>query len=132
VRELMEDFYKKFLQKVATARKMTPEQVDKLAQGRVWTGAQAKANGLVDELGGIERALEMVKKEAGIGPSEEVVVVEYPRPKRLLDIILERTRSSARALTTTPLDAARGQLEQIEHFTRTSAWARMPAEIAIH
>ena len=130
VRELMQDFYKQFLAKVAASRKMTPEQVDKLAQGRVWTGNQAKANGLVDELGGMEKALEMIKKESGIGSGDEVVLVEYPKRKRLWDVILERARGSAK-LFTSPLDAAREQLAEIEAYTRSSAWARVPAQIDI-
>lgn len=134
IRESIEDFYQKFLSKVAEARKMTPEQVDKLAQGRVWTGNQAKANGLVDELGGMEKALEMIRKEAGLAAGDEVVLIEYPKRKRLFEVILERARGSARTmklLTTSPLDAARAQFEQIEQFARSSAWARMPARIEI-
>jgi protease IV len=130
VRELMQDFYKKFLAKVAASRKMTPEQVDALAQGRVWTGNQAKANGLVDELGGMEKALEMIKKESGISAADQVVLVEYPKRKRLWDILLERTRSSAK-LFSSPLNAARAQIAEIEAFARTAGWARMPVDINI-
>ena len=52
-----EETYDQFIEKAAEARHMKPEQVDAIAQGRVWTGRQAKANGLVDELGGLERAI---------------------------------------------------------------------------
>jgi len=45
--------------------------VEPLAQGRVWTGAQAKQNGLVDAIGGIDRAIEMVKQKANIAASEK-------------------------------------------------------------
>jgi protease-4 len=130
IRELMADFYGKFKGKVATARKMTPEQVEKLAQGRVWTGNQAKANGLIDELGGLEKALELVKKESGIAAGDEVLLVEYPKRKRLFDVILERARGSARIFST-PLDAARAQLTAIERFAQSNMWARMPAQITI-
>ena len=57
VRALMDDFYQDFVAKVADARKMSVEDVDKIAQGRVWTGEQAKERGLVDELGGLAPAL---------------------------------------------------------------------------
>lgn len=130
VRALMTDFYNKFVGKVAAARKMTPEQVDKLAQGRVWTGTQAKANGLVDELGGMERALKMIKQESGIAAGDDVLLVEFPKRKRLLDLLLERARGSAR-MWASPLDQARAQLIEIEAFARTTGWARMPAQIDI-
>ncbi len=57
VEEQLHAFYDQFVEKVAESRRSKPEQIDSLAQGRVWTGRQAKENGLVDELGGLDRAI---------------------------------------------------------------------------
>lgn len=83
VREHMQATYDAFVEKAAAGRNMAPEQIDAVAQGRVWTGEQAKARGLVDELGGLQRALELAKEQAGIAPGDEVELVVYP-PKRSL------------------------------------------------
>ena len=57
LQEQLQAFYDQFVEKVAESRHSTPEKIDALAQGRVWTGRQAKQNGLVDELGGLDRAI---------------------------------------------------------------------------
>src|SRR5262249_26304407 len=54
LQEQMQSFYDQFVEKAAQSRHTTPEKIDSLAQGRVWTGNQARENGLVDELGGLE------------------------------------------------------------------------------
>ena len=56
IQESMQLVYDQFIERTAAARHMTPEKVDEIAQGRVWTGAQAKELGLVDELGGLYKA----------------------------------------------------------------------------
>ena len=81
VEEQMQAFYDQFIEKVSQARKSTPEKIDAVAQGRVWTGRQAKAIGLVDELGGLTRAIAIAKERAKIPASQEVNLVVYP-PKR--------------------------------------------------
>ena len=57
IREQMQATYDTFVEKAAAGRRTTPEKIDAIAQGRVWTGQQAKQIGLVDELGGLDRAL---------------------------------------------------------------------------
>jgi protease-4 len=74
-------FYDQFVEKVARARHMKPEAVDAIAQGRVWTGRQAKAIGLVDVLGGLDRAVALAKERARIPAGSSVELVIYP-PKR--------------------------------------------------
>ena len=64
LRENIEAFYRSFVQRVAEARRKPYEQIAPVAEGRVWLGAQAQANGLVDSLGGIEHAIELLKKKA--------------------------------------------------------------------
>jgi protease-4 len=75
---------------VADGRKRKYDDVEPLAQGRVWTGAQAKQNGLVDEIGGIDRAIEMVKQKANIAASEKITLVAYPPRRNLLQLLLDR------------------------------------------
>ena len=75
-----------------------------------------------------EKALELVKKEAGIAAGDEVVLVEFPKRKRLLDLLLERARGSAQILSG-PAEAARAQLAAIEKFAQSTVWARIPAQI---
>jgi protease-4 len=81
VQEDIRAFYDNFVAKVAAARKLPKERVEELAQGRVWTGRQAKERGLVDELGGFDRALVVAKQLAKLDPEREVEIVTYP-PRR--------------------------------------------------
>jgi protease IV len=62
----LDAIYRDFTQKVASGRRMTPEQVHEIARGRVWTGADAAQNGLVDELGGMAAAAEIARRRAGL------------------------------------------------------------------
>jgi protease-4 len=78
VEEQMQAFYDQFVEKAAQARKVTPEKIDSVAQGRVWTGRQALKMGLVDELGGLPRAMAIAKERAKIAARDEVQVVVYP------------------------------------------------------
>ncbi|HEY6310802.1 MAG TPA: signal peptide peptidase SppA, partial [Streptosporangiaceae bacterium] len=69
--------YRDFTQKAAAGRRMPVERMHELARGRVWTGADAAANGLVDELGGMAAAAEIVRRRAGLPPSAPARL--YPR-----------------------------------------------------
>jgi len=90
LRAEIEVFYKGFVERVADARKRKYDQVEPLAQGRVWTGAQAKVNGLVDELGGLDRAVELVKQRAKIPAGEKITLVAYPPRRSVWDLLLGR------------------------------------------
>jgi protease-4 len=81
VSQLMQATYDTFVEKAAAGRNTTPERIDAVAQGRVWTGKQAKQIGLVDELGGLQRALALAKQRAKIDANAEVELMVYP-PKR--------------------------------------------------
>jgi len=94
LREQIRDFYNGFIQKVAASRKMPVERVDQLAQGRVWTGAQARERGLVDALGGLDRAIALAKERAGIAADTEVDVVTYPARKTLAELLIEQLNGS--------------------------------------
>jgi protease-4 len=90
-----EFFYEDFIAKVAARRQLSPEAVAAVAQGRVWTGRQAHARGLVDQLGGIERALSEAKVLMGLAPDLLVAIERYPKPRRLwkLSFSLRPTRA---------------------------------------
>ena len=76
-----------WLERVAESRHSTPEKVDQIAQGRVWTGQQAKQNGLVDALGGLDRAVAIAKQRAKIAAESDVELVTYPPRKSFYEIV---------------------------------------------
>lgn len=86
----MQEFYDGFVAKAAEARNTTPERIHAVAQGRVWTGRQAKAEGLVDELGGLETAVALAKARAEIPAGEQVELVVYPARRSLYDALQEQ------------------------------------------
>ncbi len=89
--------FNRWLADVAEHRQMTFEEAEQLAHGRVWTGRQAAANGLVDEVGGLDRAVEVAKELAGIAAEEPVSLVHYPVQKDPLELLMngeEETRTA--------------------------------------
>jgi protease IV len=94
--------YLSFTTKAAAGRKMTLQRLQSLAGGRVWTGAQAKQIGLVDELGGLDKAIEMAADKAKLKPGSYKVAV-YPKAKSFVDELLStatsETSMSERLLT---------------------------------
>ncbi len=86
----IEHGYREFLSRVATARNMTPEQVDLIAQGRVWSGQDAHAAGLVDQLGGLQDAIASAATRASLGSKYQVEYVEpeIPFKDRLVKSVL--------------------------------------------
>jgi protease-4 len=83
----MQATYTTFVEKAAAGRRMKPEQIDAIGQGRVWTGNQAKDLGLVDELGGFEHALAAAKSRAKIDPQSQVELVIYPQKKSIYELM---------------------------------------------
>ena len=80
----VDDIYDKFLKLVAGSRKLKVEQIAPIAGGRVWSGAQARKLGLVDQLGGLDQALAAVAAEAGLEPGYEVI--HRPRKKNFFEL----------------------------------------------
>jgi protease-4 len=82
--------YEDFTSKVADGRKLPKEKVLQIAKGRIWTGADAKELGLVDELGGFDTALKLTKKAIGVSESDEVKIVVFPHRKKPIELLLAR------------------------------------------
>jgi protease-4 len=92
--EQLQAFYDQFVERVAESRHSTPEKIDAIAQGRVWTGRQAKQNGLVDELGGLDRAVAVAKQRAKLAADSDVELVVYPPRKSFYELLSEQFSGS--------------------------------------
>ncbi len=79
--------YDDFTSKVSEGRKLTKDEVERIARGRIWTGEDAKGLGLVDELGGWPKALQLVRKAAGLADNAPVRLKVYPERKTLLKLV---------------------------------------------
>lgn len=88
-------YYNDFVPKVAKGRKKDPQFIDSVGQGRVWTGAQAKDRSLVDEFGGLDRAIEVAKQLANIPANKGVERVILPYPQTFLQQILSGSSDNA-------------------------------------
>ncbi len=105
--EAIESTYKLFVTKVASARKRAYDQIDQIAQGRVWMGTQARQNGLVDQLGGLDQAIAMVRQKAHLPPTGDTNLVMFPPRRSLLEVL---ANSSPEALQDS---AAENKLRQM-------------------
>ncbi len=85
---LLEDTYDTFLNRVSESRGMSQEEVEAVAGGRTFTGKQAMEKNLINETGGLQKAIEHARKLSGIDEDEEVEVLNLPKPQSLLDAIL--------------------------------------------
>lgn len=91
-------YFNNFVPKVAKGRNKTNEDVNTIAQGRVWTGTQAKANGLIDEFGGLEKAIDIAKQLANLPSDKDVKRVVLPAPRPFFETIFgdpEETQATA-------------------------------------
>jgi len=82
--------YAGFKARVAEGRHMSEAEVEAVAKGRVWTGAQAKDENLVDSLGGYDTAIALAKAEIGVPATQDIVLRVYPRPESGLSVALRR------------------------------------------
>ena len=105
IQKIVDQVYSKFLDKVAESRKLPKDKVAQIAQGRVWSGIDAKQLGLVDEIGGLDDAIEYAVKEANLG--DDWKLEEYPRFQTLEERLIEEFmgNSSAKTRQTDPLMA---------------------------
>lgn len=119
LQRMVDSSYSRFLDVVAQARTMPRDSVHARAQGRVWTGAQAHEIGLVDELGGFDRALTIARQRAGI-PETDVSYRLLPRPRGFLDRFIEQMGRAGSIMSNqveAPSDKVIRQLEQLRQWS---------------
>lgn len=102
----LDRIYGDFTAKVAAARKLDPARLDRAARGRVFTGAQAKAAGLIDEIGGLHEAILLAKTRASIDPKREVSVRRYPAERNPVEKLFEFAFGGKSTRVMTATDAA--------------------------
>jgi len=101
IQESMQLVYDQFIERTAAARHMPPEKVDEVAQGRVWTGEQARQIGLVDDIGGLYKAIDLAKQRARLAADEEVQFVVYPKRRSIYEVLADEIQSPLGRLRTT-------------------------------
>ncbi|HXT71965.1 MAG TPA: signal peptide peptidase SppA [Vicinamibacterales bacterium] len=137
IEEQLRSTYELFLSRVAEGRKTTKEKIDTIAQGRVWTGRQALERGLVDELGGLDRAIRLAKERAKLDVNKDVELLVYPQEPSIFDIFENSfggmTSASARMSAAAKVGGAEEQARTIEslasvlgRFRRGEALMLMP------
>jgi protease-4 len=120
-----------FVSRVAEGRGSSPDKIDAIARGRVWTGQQARELGLVDELGGLDRAVALAKEHAKLDAGKPVSLVIYPQKRSIVDLVANpfglglgvslemlTRRPEARVLDTV--------IERLRLFRRGESLALMP------
>ena len=128
----VENIYEKFTGLVAEGRGMTVENVDAIAQGRVWTGAEALEIGLVDEIGTIEDAIIYAAMSIeGVSSLEDVQVQAYPKPMTALESLLEAFGGSESVFADTPLENVEEAFKGWNASESGKVYARIPYEISI-
>lgn len=127
----VEIVYDRFISNVAKSRNLPKEKVNEIAQGRIWTGADAKQIGLVDELGGMNSAIQAVVKQASLG--DDWQIVEYPKRQTWEEKLFERLAGGATHFTQTPdlfsqeLEALQKQLKAIQQLNDPQGiYTRLP------
>lgn len=127
----VEKIYTKFTSIVAEGRDMTVEDVDAIAQGRVWTGAEALEIGLVDEIGTLEDAIEFAAMSIeGVTSVSDVQIAGYPKPLTTLEMLLE-TFGGQSAFAGTPLESIEQAFLGWDDSQAGKAYARIPYEIIV-
>jgi protease-4 len=129
VREMNLAFYEDFVKRVSEGRKKKYAEVDDVAQGRVWTGAEAVRHGLVDKLGGLEDAIAAAKERARIAAAQDVALVVLPARKGLLETLLER-QEEGQLEARLPQDV-RATLRWLALLKDGMPMARLPFELHI-
>ena len=128
----VENIYNKFTSLVAEGRDMTVEDVDAIAQGRVWAGADAIEIGLVDQIGTIEDAIEYAAMSIeGVTSVNDVQVVGYPKPKTTLETLLETLGGEEYAFTGTALESVEKAFRGWDGSQAGKVYARIPYEIVV-
>jgi protease-4 len=137
-RTFIEGFYQTFVDKASKGRGMTFDALHKVAQGRVWTGEQALALGLVDQLGGLDLAVRSAASLAGV--NGDVEIIRYPERLGFLDQLVQemdepttRIRVGKALPSAAPLEAVMQSVSMLDQVLSDDGVAAMlPGELAIH
>jgi protease-4 len=129
VRALNQAFYDTFVSKAAEGRHKTAAEIEELAQGRVWTGREAAASGLVDALGGLDEAVRLARQRARIPAGQGVQLVVLPETKGFFEALMERQEPGV------SIQALGRQPAALVRFAQALAGggplARLPFDLAI-
>lgn len=134
MQDYIEDIYGRFVNLVAEGRSLTPEKVDEMAQGRVWTGADALELGLVDEIGGLREAVDYAASLAGYINRSEYKVAGYPAPLTMTQQLMQMLygqKDEPSVLSGTPFEALGKTLSGLKENQPTQVYARIPYDIDI-
>ncbi|MEO7659869.1 MAG: signal peptide peptidase SppA, partial [Pyrinomonadaceae bacterium] len=134
-------YYDNFVPKVAKGRSKTNEEVNTLGQGRVWTGTQAMANGLIDEFGGLEKAISIAKELANLPADKDVRRIVFPEPKPFLEayfgnettVRTKEEQAQAALIESLPIDIRRAfrYAAMLDKMKRGEAMMMLPFELEI-
>ena len=128
----VERIYDKFTTIVSEGRGMTVARVDEIAQGRVWTGADAIEIGLVDEIGTLEDAINYAALSIdGVSGINDVQVVGYPKPQSTMELLLESLTGESNIFAGTPFEGVADAFKDFGAHEAGKAYARMPYVISI-
>ena len=132
----IEDVYSNFVRIVSEGRSLTPEHVDSVAQGRVWTGADALGIGLVDEIGTLQDAIAYAASLAGYEAETEYKVIGYPRPLTMIEQVMESINGKqddglTAALKGTAFEGIADAVKSLKANEPAKAYALMPYSIEI-
>ena len=134
-------YFNNFVPKVAKGRKKSDEEVNSIAQGRVWTGAQAKEKGLIDEFGGLEKAIEIAKGLANLPADKDVRRINFPEPRPFFETIFgggvsaetNEQKAQKALINALPEDVRRTlrYASMLDQMKRGEAMMMMPYELDI-
>ena len=128
----VENIYTRFTSIVADGRDMTVEEVDAIAQGRVWTGAEAEGIGLVDQIGTLTDALNYAAISIeGVESLNDVQILEYPKPQTSVEMLLEMFGNGESVFAGTPFENVENAFRGWNESQAGKVYARMPYEITI-
>jgi len=134
-------YFNNFVPKVAKGRNKSDEEVNSIAQGRVWTGAQAKEKGLIDEFGGLEKAIEIAKGLANLPADKDVRRINFPEPRPFFETIFgggvsaetNEQKAQKALINALPEDVRRTlrYASMLDQMKRGEAMMMMPYELDI-
>ena len=130
IQSQIQEIYDDFISRVGEARGMTKEAVDRIGRGRIWTGKQAKKIGLVDELGGLDLALSIARKKAGLA-HKEVQLIRLPR-QSLWEQWLNTLHAAKTFLSLTHRDASEKLPTLVEILTAHRAFLLTPYHVRVN